>query len=161
MNTKNISNDITKNFNEYKMKIKEISQDILSLKNIEYDNEIKDYIKSENEINLFYEFVFFANYSRYIPLNLDYTFHDNNNKKIFNNAIKSNNDIYRINYHMHIYYLYKIENIIISSNNDTEIKLKLKDINQYYSILIHILSILYKLYQEKIYYLKKVLFFLI
>ena len=51
MNTKNISNDIIKNFKDYKMKIKEISQDILSLKNIEYDNEIKDYIKSENEIN--------------------------------------------------------------------------------------------------------------
>ena len=159
MNTKNISNDIIKNFNDYKMKIKEISQDILNLKNIEYDNEIKDYIKSENEINLFYEFVFFANYSRYIPLNLDYTFHDNNNKKIFNKYIKSNNDIYRINYHMHIYYLYQIENIIISTNNDYEIKLKLKDINQYYSILIHILSILYKLYQEKIYDLKKVLIF--
>ena len=170
MNGKIISNDTNQNFNDFKNIIKEVVQDISNLKIIEYINENKDFIESVNDTNLYYECILFHNYSKFISLNFDsninqnidnnFYFGDFNKIKIFNDKIHHNIDLLRIIFHFHIYLLYKVENTINSVDENSNLESEIAYINQYNHILIQVLSIIYKLYKEKIYNFKNISIFL-
>ena len=155
MNGKIILNNTLENYNDYKNIIKEVLKDISNSSDFEYINEIKDFITLENETNLYYEYILFMNYSKFISLNIENNLNENINSfseiKIFNNENLFNKDIYGIIFHFHIYLLNQIDNLIISIAKDSNIASKKEYINHYYQILIQILSILCTLYKEKIY----------
>jgi hypothetical protein len=56
--------------------------------------------------------------------------------------------------------LYKVENTINSVDENSNLESEIADINQYNHILIQVLSIIYKLYKEKIYNFKNISIFL-
>ena len=170
MNGKIISNDAIENFNAFKNIIKEVIHDISNLTNIEYINENKYFIESVNDINLFYEYILFKNYAKLISFNFDSNINENtennfyfngfNGVKIFNDKSSQNKDIYRIIFHFHIYLLYNIENAINSVEKESYLESEKIDINIYNHLLIQILSMIYKLYKERIYNFKNISIFL-
>ena len=155
-------------YSDFKTIIRETYDELSNLKII--DHQIKDLMELKNEKDLFYEFIFFANFPKLITLNLDHSFQDNkyilngfNRKKTIFDKIQFNKRIYRIIIHKEIFLLSKIENVIDSLIRKLEdvqlIKLKIKEINQSYQILIQILFFVSKLYEEKIYDINKILIF--
>ena len=155
-------------YKEYKNKINQTMQEIINMNNIEEETEINDFILLPKESDLFSNFLLFTNYQKLLFLNFDLDF-DNHNllfkefskMKIYKNNLY--NDLFKTIFYMQLFCLIKIEKTIASiyKNADYELITKYdnKDINNSYIIIIHILNILYKLYQKKIYNLNKILLF--
>jgi len=156
----NASKFFTTSIDEYsknKILINQTLDALSNLKFIEYD---PDLISLGKEEDLFYELLFFLNIPKFISLDTDIIFLENINisnelEKIrFNlNIITKNKNIYKVLLHLHIFLLYKIENstnlIIQKSEKLNSSLIYIKEINQSHQILIQILLILLKLYQEK------------
>ena len=146
-------------YKEYKNKINQTMQEIINMNNIEEETEINDFILLPKESDLFSNFLLFTNYQKLLFLNFDLDF-DNHNllfkgfskMKIYKNSLY--NDLFKTIFYMQLFCLIKIEKTIASiyKNADYELITKYdnKDINNSYIIIIHILNILYKLYQKKI-----------
>ena len=163
MNGKIILKDTTENYNDFKNIITEILKDISNSYNNEYINEIKDFITLENETNLYYEYIFFMNYTKFISLNIENNLIEQinylNRIKLFNNENTFNKELFRIIFHFHIYLLNKIDYSIFSIVKDFNIESIRGNINKYYQALIQILSIICTLYKEKIYNFKNIRIF--
>jgi len=168
-----ISNISQEKYSFFILNVKEALNAMSKLKNIQYEKDIKDLliISKETEKKLFYEFIFFTNYSKWIILNLDYNFNKKNEiiKDINNFRIIDKNHYYskvafKLNLHLHLYLLIQIEqNILyISQNPDKKLNFdkNIKEFNESYHILIQILLLILKLYKEKIYSLKQIFLFL-
>ena len=163
-----IFNFTNEKYSNFKTIIKEIQNELSNLKII--DNQIKSLLEFGNENDLFYEFIFFTNFPRWITLDLEHIFKANkyiinefNRKKIIFDKNHFNKRIYNIIVHMEIFLLSNIENIIgslIKKSDDIKlIQLKIKEINQSYQILIQILLFIFKFYEEKICDINKMLLF--
>ena len=162
---------IHEKYQNFKNNIEEVINSLLNLKLNEYEDEIKDLIKLENENLLFPELLLFLEIPKYITSNIDYTFHENkytliDSYKISINTLKGkiiNKNIYKIMLHMLIFLLSKIEMIITENYPKTErgnlILTKNEEINQTYQILIQFLFLIENIYKEKIYDLNKILLF--
>ena len=157
-------------FTNFKNIINEVINELSNLKIIEYENEILDLFKTEKDEELFPEFLFFTNFPKLVTLNMDYIFNENKYILNFTNELNINNienlfnkNIYKILLHMQIFLLSKIE-IIISSikqkYEDSHItRIKLREINQLFQILIQMMLLLFRFYKEKILNLNKILLF--
>ena len=157
-------------FTNFKNIINEVINELSNLKIIEYENEILDLFKTEKDEELFPEFLFFMNFPKLVTLNMDYIFNENKYILNFTNELNINNiknlfnkNIYKILLHMQIFLLSKIE-IIISSikqkYEDSHItRIKLREINQLFQILIQMMLLLFRFYKEKILNLNKILLF--
>ena len=93
-----ISNISQEKYSFFILSVKEALNAMSNLKNIQYEKDIKDLliISKETEKELFYEFIFFTNYSKWIILNLDYNFNKKNEiiKDINNFRIIDKNHYY-------------------------------------------------------------------
>ena len=158
---------------DFKNKIIETLKELDSLKIIELEKETKDSIITENENDLFLEFIFLTKYKNHIFINLDnfMNIKMNNNEllskesdeiKIFNGKNNCYNDIFKILFHMYLLLLNKIEEILSSvfKNFKTAPNRKeIKEIKNSFSIIAQILNLILKLYKENIYNLKNILIF--
>ena len=166
-----ISNISQEKYSFFKSSIKESLNSLFNLKNVQYEKDIKDLliISKEKENELFYEFIFFTNYSKWILLKVDFDFNEKIEviKEIDNFRI---NDKYnyskeniKLNIHLHLYLLIQMEQNILylSQNPDKKLNVdkKLKEINEIYHILFQNLLLILKLYKEKIYSLKQIFLF--
>ena len=73
-----ISNISQEKYSFFKSSIKESLNSLFNLKNVQYEKDIKDLliISKEKENELFYEFIFFTNYSKWLLLNVDFDFNE-------------------------------------------------------------------------------------
>ena len=158
------------NFIEFQNNIKEIFNNLSITKNIENQNEIKDLIKIESKIDLFYEFLYFFNYRKWISVNIDFNNEVKNNISnyiinisIFNDKTDLNKSSYKIILHIYIFLLTKIEKIIALKTSDLGnyyIKNeKFEEINQSFLILIQIFLFILKLYSKDIYNINQIFLF--
>ena len=166
-----ISNISQEKYSFFKSSIKESLNSLFNLKNVQYEKDIKDLliISKEKENELFYEFVFFTNYSKWILLKLDFDFNEKIEviKEIDNLRINDKNNYskenIKLNIHLHLYLLIQMEQNILylSQNSDKKLNVdkKLKEINEIYHILFQNLLLILKLYKEKIYSLKQLFLF--
>ena len=152
---------------EFKNVINQTIREIISLKNNEGESEVNKLKLIENESDLFYELLLFTNYKKFIFLKLNFDcenhdllfqeftkmkiYNDNNNNNVYNNLLQQL-------FHMHLYFLIKIENTIASIYKNAIYDFK--EIKYSYIILIHIANFLFRLYQEKIYNINIILLFL-
>jgi len=149
---------------------KETISQILLLKNQEYDNEIENLLKLEEKY-LVSEFLLFMNYEKWIYINIDDSNKDNiyiieilNHYKIYRDKNIFNSKFFKIIFHMYLYLVIKIEDLIksISQMNEEESEKEnlIKDLNESIHILIQIFIMIAKLYIENICDFKKLLLLL-
>ena len=144
---------LSEKLKEFKNAINQTIGDIISLKNNE-EGELKNLKLIENESDLFYEFLFFTNYKKFLFLKFDLDC-DNHNllfeeffkMKIYNDKNNIYNNLFQQIFHMHLFFLIKIENTLASIYKNT--KYDFNEIKYSYIVLIHIANFLFKLYQEK------------
>ena len=160
-------------YSEFISSIKE-AQDVISKSNfIEFDNNIKDSfdLTKQKDNILFYEYLFFINYSKLLNMNINSSFHkyDILNNQLNKLPIHYDKDYYikdafRLFMHIHFYSLIRLEKIIfyLCKNSDNKLHLynKIKEINELKYILLQVLILILKLYKERIYTLKHLLIFL-
>ena len=110
-------------YSNFKDKIKETINDLISVKIIEFEDEIKEIINIEKEDDLFLEFLFFINYPKWITLNADFLIYENNyileqldKIIIYYNRNQFNKNLFKVIFHMFIYLLSKIHDNICSSS---------------------------------------------
>ena len=169
-----IPNFSIEKYSDFKTDIKQILNDLANLKNFEHDDEIKNLLTltKENERDLFYEYLFFTNYSRMVPQDNDWNLHKNNKLiddldklKLYNESNGFSKNSFRLIFHMYLYLLIHIEKnisfIVIYPDDDYRFKkenlAKKKELNQLYHLLNQILIMIFKLYKSKIYSLKHML----
>ena len=147
---------------EFKNAINQTISEIISLKNIE--EEVNNLILVEKESDLFYEFLFFTNYKKLLFLKFNFDcdnhnllFEEFSKMKIYNDKNNLYKDLFQTIFHMHLFFLIKIENTIASIYKN--IYYDFKEIKYSYMILIHIANLLFILYQENIYSINKILLF--
>ena len=150
---------------EFKNVINQTIREIISLKNNEGESEVNKLKLIENESDLFYELLLFTNYKKFIFLkfnfdceNHDLLFQEFSKMKIYNDNNNIYNNLLQQLFHMHLYFLIKIENTIASIYKNAIYDFK--EIKYSYIILIHIANFLFRLYQEKIYNINIILLFL-
>ena len=115
--------------------------EIISLQNIEEEIEIYNIILIQKDSDFFYEFLFFINYQKLLVLKSDFDC-DNNNilfkqfskMKLYNNKNNLYNNLFQTIFHMHLFFLIKIENIIASIHEN--LNYDLKKIKYSYIIII-------------------------
>ena len=170
MNDNRILNISRKMFSDFKNKIKDVVDELICIRNTEKEKTKKNFLDLGNEVDLYYEFIFFMNYKRFIVLNIDFNYHLNENIiiefnkiKVKDNKAQINQELYKILLHMHIFFLAIIENNIekITINlEDINIKnFGIKEINISYQILIQIFFLLLKFYKQNIYDVSQILLF--
>ena len=171
MNINQIFDGFYQSYSYFKNNVKETLNALSNLKIVKHETEIKDLIALNTENLLFQEFLFFTNFSKSISLNIDYIF--KNNKYILTdlneiriNQVNNKNmlkNIFKIMINMQIYLLGKIENIIaknlLGKEEGNLMFPKIEEINQNYQVLVQIVTLIGKLYKEKIYQLNDVLLF--
>ena len=164
----------TEKYNDFRNKIKEALNEITLLNNIEYEKEVKDSIVIEKENNFFFEFICFTNHQKWIVPFLNFDSEDSEKLlkeffkikiyKVDNNSKNNFNiELFKIILHMFLYSLIKIENIIASVYKIFDLEQMkendIREINDYYLIIIQILTLLLKLYKENIYEIGKIILF--
>ena len=144
---------------------------ILNFKNQEYEKEIENLLKFEEDKDLLYEYLLFINYEKWININIENYINDNNlfffqelkKYKIYSDKDIFNNRIFKIIFHIYLFLLIKIEDaikILANINDKLETKIKIKEINESIHILSHLFILIEKLYIKNIYNFKKLLLFL-
>ena len=133
--------------------IKQLLNNLISLKFFDYDNDTKELFQIENENILYYELLIITNYTNFLSLNIDNAFFQD----IENYDIS--NEINRINI-----YNYKNNsfNIIasITFNSEKSVgKYNIAEMNRSYQILLQILIFISKFYEENIFNIKEILLF--
>ena len=157
-------------FEEYSKYKNIIKKTLNSISNLNLIDKETDLIKLGKEEELFSEFLLFLNFPESISLDTSVNFQENNNNwnilnelekvRIYSNDILFNGNIFKIQLHLQIFLLSKLENFFSQKSEklDSSI-LHIKEINHYYQILIQILLILLKNYKEKKVELNKIILF--
>ena len=163
-----ISNFSIEKYSDFKSDIKQILNSLTNLKFVEHTDEIKDLLNltKEKERDLFYEYLFFTNYSKISTQNIDWTLYntkiidDLDKLKIYNDSNGFSKNSFQLVFHMYLYLLIHIEkniNLLILYQNTDQVENKKKEINQLYHLLSQILIMTFKHYKEKIYSLNQIL----
>ena len=159
------------NYLNFKDIINEKIREISNFTKTEYEKELSEILKSENKNDLLIEYYFFINYKTFLNSNFsDIINKIHNNHELFFEELKNykiydknqicnyNYNIYKIIFHMFLYFIIKQEkniHLIINNSDDKYIK----EINESYNIIFQLLFIILKLYYENIYSLKQLLLF--
>jgi len=156
---------LSEKMKEFKNAINRTVLEIISLQNVEEEMDIYNLILIQKDSDLFYEFLFFTNYQKIIILKCDFDcdnynllFKQFSKMKIYNNENNLYNNLFQTIFHMHLFFLIKIESTISSIYEN--LNYDFKEIKYSYIILIHIANFLFRLYQEKIYNINIILLFL-
>ena len=165
-----ISNFSIEKYSDFKSEIKQILNSLKNIKFVEHNDEIKDLLNltKEKERDLFYEYLFFSNYSKISAQDIDLNIYDEkliddlDKLKIYNDNNGFSKNSFQLIFHMYLYLLIHIEKnisfVILHSNNEiNECKNKKKEINQLYYLLSQILIMIFKYYKEKMYSLNQIL----
>ena len=155
---------LSEKMKEFKNAINRTVLEIISLQNVEEEMDIYNLILIQKDSDLFYEFLFFTNYQKIIILKCDFDcdnynllFKQFSKMKIYNNENNLYNNLFQTIFHMHLFFLIKIESTISSIYEN--LNYDFKEIKYSYIIIIQIANLLFKLYQEKIYNINKILLF--
>ena len=159
------------NYLNFKDIINEKIREISNFTKTEYEKELSEILKSENKNDLLIEYYFFINYKTFLNSNFsDIINKIHNNHELFFEELKNykiydknqicnyNYNIYKIIFHMFLYFIIKQEkniHLIINNSDDKYIK----EINESYNIIFQLFFIILKLYYENIYSLKQLLLF--
>ena len=166
-NQRKISNFSIEKYSDFKSDIKQILNALTNIKFVEHNDEIKDLLNltKEKERDLFYEYLFFTNYSKISAQDIDWNIHnsklidDIDKFKIYNDNNGFSKNSFQLIFHMYLYLLIHIEksiSFLILHSNEEQINKK-KEINQLYHLLCQILIMIFKYYKEKIYSFNQIL----
>ena len=132
-----ISNFSIEKYSDFKSDIKQILNSLTNLKFVEHNDEIKDLLNltKEKERDLFYEYLFFTNYSKISTQNIDWTLYntkiidDLDKLKIYNDSNGFSKNSFQLVFHMYLYLLIHIEkniNLLILYQNTDQVENKKK-----------------------------------
>ena len=131
---------------EFKNAINQTIKEIIELKNTEEEDGENNLILIQKESDLFHEFLFFANYKKLLFLKFDYDcdnddalFEEFSKLKIYNDKNNLYKDLFQLIFHMHLFFLMKIENTISSIFKNSYYDFK--EIKYSCMILIHIANL--------------------
>ena len=112
-NQRKISNFSIEKYSDFKSDIKQILNALTNIKFVEHNDEIKDLLNltKEKERDLFYEYLFFTNYSKISAQDIDWNIHnsklidDLDKFKIYNDNNGFSKNCFQLIFHMYLYLL--------------------------------------------------------